>query len=199
VTAAHPRLLGTGRRWGAFGVLALALGAVTGCAGVHPGAAAIVNGTTISESDLDAVSRDLQPYLQPGQQLPRENVLTALIMQPFIADRLKAANKMVSMDEAAQALHQVATRGDSTRQGLPGPDQWATPTKALAQAQVGMEGLTPVDQERVLGALSTAKVQVNPKYGTFQLPGRVVPAVENWIATPAPTAGGTAPAPQPAR
>lgn len=171
---------------------------IAGCAGVHPNAAAVVDGTTISEQDLDAVAADLGPFLQPGQSLPRQNVLTALIMQPFIADQLKSSNKMVSLDQAARALHQVAAGADTADDNAPGPDQWSTSTKALAQAQVGIGSLTPGDQERVLGAIAKAQVEVNPKYGSFQLPGQVVPTVENWIdAKGAGAPGAQNQAPQP--
>ncbi len=165
---------------------------VAGCGGAHPGAAAVVNGTTISEGDIDAVAADLQPYVQPGQSVPRQNVLTALIMRPFIADRLKASRKMVSLDQAAQALHQAATQGQPAAGKLPGPDQWAKPTKELAQAQLGMETLSPADRDRVADAITRAKITVNPRYGEFQLPGRIVPLADNWLDTKA-TQGSTPP------
>ena len=173
---------------------------VAGCGGAHPGAAAVVNGTTISEDDIDAVAADLQPYVQPGQSVPRQNVLTALIMQPFIADRLKASGKMISLDQAAQALHQAATQGQRSPGNAPRPEQWAKATKELAQAQLGMETLSPADRDRVADALTKAKITVNPRYGEFQLPGRVVPLVDNWIDAKA-TRGSTPnqPAPQQTR
>lgn len=173
---------------------------VAGCAGAQPGAAAVVNGTTISEDDIDAVAGDLQPYVQPGQSVPRQNVLTALIMRPFIADRLKVSGKMISLDQAAQALHQAATQGQPAPGNAPGPGEWSKPTKELAQAQLGIEALSPADRGRVADAIAKAKITVNPRYGEFQLPGQIVPPVDNWIdakATPGPTQ--TQPAPQQTR
>lgn len=165
-----------------MGIVCVAgLTGVTACGGAYPGVAAMVNGKTIRDSDLDAVATDLQPYLRQGQRLPPQNVLTALIMQPFIIDRLKASNKMVAPDEAARALHQMATAGGAGPKDVPAPEQWATPTKELAQAQIGMETLSSADQNRIHDALSRAKVVVDPKYGEFQLPRGVTPAVPNWL------------------
>lgn len=188
---------GHGRRRGALGVLTLVLALTTGCAGVYPDAAAVVNGTTIPESDLDAVAKDLQPYLQPGQSLPRQNVLTALIVQPFVADRLKASNTMVSLDQAANELHRAAAQGRSLDASAVGPQEWSRPTKALAQAQIGLETLSAAERDRVADAIAKAKISVNPRYGEFEPPGRISPPVENWIEPQASGASPTLNQPQP--
>ncbi len=190
------------RRLAAFSLAAVTAVGVAGCAGSHPGTAAIVNGTTITEQDLDAVSHDLQPYMQPGQTVARNTVLTSLIMQPFVVDELRAANRMVSQQEASRAFYDMATGGGAqAKPGAPGPDEWAEPTQALAQAQVGIQSLSPANQQRVLQELSTAQIDVNPKYGTFDVRQGLAPVAQNWIDNRAPgqAVPGGEPQPQPTR
>lgn len=178
------------RGWAALGCAVVTAIGLSGCGGAHPNTAAIVNGTTISESDLDAVAHDLGPYLTRGSSLPRVNVLTALILRPMITEQMRASGTMVSPEEAANALYQAAIRTGPPESGAPGPQEWSEPTKELAQAQVGMETLSGADRERVLAALSKATIEVSPKYGSFKIPEGIVAPVENWIDASGPRQTG---------
>lgn len=187
---------GTGvRRVGVLLAGGVAAGVLAGCAG-QPGAAAVVDGTTIPTSDVRVASDELRPYLQ---DVSPSNVLTVLVHEPTIVAIAEENGVGVSDEEAAELLESVAKQRDPEADAT-----FSQPSLDVARyslAYTRLQGLE--DAQEVLGdaqdRIAQLDVEVNPRFGsTDDVNTIVAPTARPWIVAPQASAeDGTQPAPEP--
>lgn len=154
---------------------------LAGCSG-HPGAAAVVDGRTISTSELAAAFEELRPlYNGAGPQ----DVLGVLITEPFATELAAEVGTGVSDQQARDLLEQVAAQalGEEAAAGR----EFGPGALAVARYSVAVSELQGVDdpqaaiaeyQSRVLAA----DIEVNPRFGEFGENIQVAPPVTpTWI------------------
>ena len=150
-------------------VLFVAALALSGCGTQRPGAAAIVNGTTISEKDLQTVTGQLNMLAQGEQKVAPSDILMNLILMPYVLAEATRAGKAVP---DAQARKVIAKVSDPSRQTLD-----------LVRMNMAIESLTPAAKTAILARLGKAEIVVNPRYGTFDPKKKlaIVATTPNWI------------------
>ena len=150
--------------------------ALSACGSVQqPGAAAIVNGTAISDQDLQTVSRQLDSINPDGQKSPPSELLIRLIVARFVLAEAERAHKTISVAKARTAIPQLAD---------PAPA-----TITLVQMQEVVPKLDQASKDSIDKEIRNAKITFNPRYGTFDPIQGVVPNSPNWIKTsPTPSA-----------
>ncbi|MBE3073564.1 MAG: hypothetical protein IMZ75_01245 [Actinobacteria bacterium] len=149
--------------------LTLLLGAtlaLSAC-GTQPGAAAIVNGTTISDKDVQTVSLELKKALQGQQQFTSSAILVNLILEPYVLAEAKRTGKDVSDAQARKAIAKVASPSRATLD--------------FVRMQLAIQSLSQAGQQSIMAKLGKAKITVNPRYGTFDAKRGLVPTAPNWI------------------
>jgi len=164
--------------------------AVGGCS-PEGGAAAVVDGTAIRQSDVQTAMTELEPYLQ--QPNPR-GILEVLIIEPTVARVAAEHGVVVSPQQAEQRLAAQVTSSQGEDAAVP---DFSEPSLAVARFVVLQEGLQQLPdvqdvQEDIASALDGLDVEVNPRYGSdFSLSG-ITPVEHPWLV-PEPTAEPTAP------
>jgi len=159
--------------------LALALGAsvaVSACGAQAPSAAAVVNGTSISERDVQSVTDQVNAVSQSGQKLSAGNALLSLILAPYVRDEAARVHKTVSESQAKEYVKkQIADPSAATL--------------AFVRMQLGVQVLDQASKNLIVSQLDKASITVNPRYGTFDRKQiSMSPTAPNWIkATSAPT------------
>jgi hypothetical protein len=148
-------------------VAALAVGAalvLAGCGGpAGPDRAAVVDGQVISETAVQSAMSEVNS-MNPGllqDKLTPTGTLTALVQAPVVLDYLSDLGVKVSESVALADAQQRGVRdpSDSTLEIL----KFAS---AIGMAQ--NEGkLTDTDAQALTQKLQGLKVDVNPRYGTF--------------------------------
>lgn len=139
--------------------------AVAGCAG-QPGAAAVVDGRTITERSLSDATTELTEVL--GGAASPAAILEVMIQAPFAVQTASEHGVAISTDEASDFLDaEVAARGDQ-----PPADGYGEEALAVArylfllgmieQAPEGQEIMTDLGQR-----LQEAEVQLSPRYGNW--------------------------------
>ncbi|RYV49330.1 hypothetical protein [Pengzhenrongella frigida] len=170
----------------------LALGALvvglSGCSG-QPGAAAVVDGETISVAELQDATTDLTPYLE---NVTQSNVLMVLVAAPVFDRAASAAGVGVStqeaealLDQAAQAAEEAGTAPARTT----GFSAAAIEVARFTLLQQNIQGL-PDGAEvtaQVSEELASLDAEINPRYGEADLAtGSITPATYPWlVAAPA--------------
>ena len=156
--------------------------ALSGCGTQQPGAAAIVNDTTvrhqdivISDEDAQSVPEELNKLAQAGQELKVSDALLSLILAPYVLDEAKRVGKTVSPSEARKVIAKVADPSPSTI--------------AFVQMQLSIQKLDQASKTRIVDELGKVKITVNPRYGAFDVTRiALTPISPNWIkaSTPSP-------------
>jgi hypothetical protein len=161
--------------------------ALTACSPDQSGAAATVGDRTVSVSDLHSAVEAVKsgnPDLAQVEGLDRY-LLFDLIAAPYLLDAASQAGVGVSEAEAAAALPKAHN-----------PD--ARAVRAL-QAQLAFQNLRQANNTQALEGIRTqleqARVEVNPRFGTFDPAGvtevnkpTIVDSQQNWlVALPTPT------------
>lgn len=155
--------------------------AVAGCS-AQSGAAAVVEGRTIPIDEVHRATEELAPYLQDASP---SSVLMLLVAEP-VFDRVARENGVgVSEQEARDVLEQVAA-------GAEGED--AGPTPEFGPGAVTVARFTLLQQrlqerpdgaellERVTTELEGLDVEVNPRFGRFDLAGGgITPVQHDWL------------------
>ena len=183
------------RRRSMVGALVAVAAAVTlsACAG-QPGAAAVVNGTAISGSDVHTAYQELSPYFTGATTA---NVLSVLVEEPTVTALAAEQGVGVSPEDAQALLDSVVKEAT--------PDEHPTfsePSLAIARYSVAYTNLQKVaDAEAVSTELaqriSALDVTVNPRFGTLGKGNAIgEPTTPAWIVAPTP-APSDAPAPTP--
>lgn len=167
--------------------------ALTGCSSQQPGAAAIVDGRTISSSEVRDVLTELTPYFQ-GATTP--NVLSVLIQEPVVVQ--VAADQGVGVsDEDAQALLDQSVESSGGKAGT----HFSDASLDVARYSVAYQNLqTKGDAAlaEVQKRLEEQKVTVNPRFGHLDESDVQVsdPVPWPWLHAGS-SAATTAPTPEP--
>jgi hypothetical protein len=142
--------------------------ALTACGNQSANAAAIVNGTVISDKDVQNVAEQLNSGVQGEQKLTSGNVLMSLILAPYVSAESIRAGKSIPDTEVLKAIANV-----------PAP---SVSTVDFVRMQLALPSLDQPSKTRIVAELSKADVTVNPRYGTFD-PRQIelVPISPNWI------------------
>ena len=156
-------------------VLFVAALALSGCGTQRPGAAAIVNGTTISEKDLQTVTGQLNMLAQGEQKVAPSDILMNLILMPYVLAEADRAGKAVPDAQARKVIAKV-----------PSPSRQ---TLDLVRMNMAIASLTPAAKTAILAKLGKAEITVNPRYGTFDPKKKlaIVSTTPNWIKASAPS------------
>lgn len=145
----------TSRTAGAAAVLLGASLALSACGAQEAGAAAIVNGSTISDKDLQSASLQLAALAKSEQQaqIPTRVVLLNLILAPYVNSEADRIGKGVTSAQAIKAIPKVVN---------------PSPTLVdFVRMQLAIPSLTQASKDSILVDLEKAKITVNPRYGTF--------------------------------
>jgi len=157
--------------------LTLLLGAtltLSACGARETGAAAIVNGTAISENDVETVADQLNALTPAGQKLTTRDVLLTLILAPYVQDEAKRASKTVSASEARKAIAKVTDPTPATIE--------------FVQMRLAAPQLDQAGGAAILSKLGKANITINPRYGTFDAAKvAITPSSPNWIKATAPS------------
>lgn len=157
----------------------LAVTVLAGCS-VRPGAAAVVDGTVISQDELARAQEELAPLLSDPSA---SSVLTVLIIVPVLVKAAEDHGVGVSVDAARKLLTSVAESAKITDV----PD-YGDGAVAFARAQLANEALSKLDGAAdIFNGLkeqfAASDVRVNPQYGTWDTPSQSVKALTfPWIA-----------------
>jgi hypothetical protein len=157
--------------------LGIVLGAtltLSACGTQEVGAAAIVDGKVIRDTDVQTVALQLNTLAEGEQKLSSSNVVLSLILAPYVSSEAARAKKSVSDAEVRKIIAKV---------GKPSPS-----TMEFVRMQLALQGLDEASRASILTKLGKARITVNPRYGTFD-PKQValVASAPNWIkasATP---------------
>lgn len=169
-------------------VAALALG---GCS-ASPGTAAVVDGRTITQEQLDTAVTQVGPLL--GAADARAILLGMVIAPPFIeaAERndvgLSEAETRVTLDEAAaNAGEQVYDWSDESVMVV----RYAIAAQELSSLEDGTEVIKEVEAEII-----ESDTRISPRYGRIDAAtGTIVPLTQPWIVQAAATGDAEAPVP----
>lgn len=143
---------------------------LSACGSQGPGVAAVVDGQTIRESDLDDIAADFAK-VQGAQAPQRADMVAMLVARPFVVD--------------AVGGHALTENGVRELLGREVP-QPSDATVRYFQANEAQRLLDQATAQQVANRMAAADIEVSPKYGTFE-PGRgLTQAPENWIAPPTP-------------
>ena len=165
-------------------VAVLALGAAlatAGCGATSADRAATVDGTVISESDLQTTMREvnsMEPALVQNALSP-SGTLTALVQAPVVLDVL--AGKGIAVSDSV-------ARRTATERGLRDPSEGTLQIVRLATAignaqQAGQ--ITEADAATLQERLGALDVTVNPRYGSFDPQTASVQLTQpGWITAP---------------
>lgn len=158
-------------------VLAAAL-ALSGCGAQQSGAAAIVDGTVISDKDVQSVADQVNKISagSAAEKLTMSNALLTLILAPYVRAEAERVGKTVAPSQARVAIAKVADPSDATIE--------------FVQMQLALGQLDQASKTAIVDQLNKVKITVNPRYGTYD-PKQIslVPITSNWLK-----AGATSPA-----
>lgn len=181
-----------GRTRGRVLVAVAALGVLlTGCSG-QPGAAAVVDGRTITTAEVAQAREELAPIFQ---QVAASDVLQALILEPFVtqiaAERGVGVNDAEALDLVRSSIGQVV--GEKEAASL----EFGSGALAIARYSLALTALQDLPDAQEAASdyterLAAADVEVNPRFGTFTEDLAVTPPeTPSWIV---PEGGRNAPA-----
>jgi hypothetical protein len=161
------------------------------------GTAAIVGDREIPVSDLQQATRDIQGVLGADAGITQGDVLYYMIIAPYATREAAARNVGVSPNDVLVWERQTVGNGPG---GVPQLSSAAVETMQGALSLQRLSALQPTAFETAYDELRTsltsAGVEVNPRYGRFDLKQfdakqvAVVPVTPDWItqtATPTPT------------
>ncbi|MBO9569902.1 MAG: hypothetical protein J7503_13930 [Cellulomonas iranensis] len=183
-------------------VAAVAL--LAGCSG-QPGAAAVVDGRTISTAELARADEELKPIFQGAGT---NDVLGVLINEPFATEVAAERGVGVSDEQALDLLRSVTEQALGAEAAADA--EFGEGALAVARYSLAVTGLrdVPDAQDAMLEyqeKISAADVEVNPRFGDYTPEtGVTAPVAPSWIvpeggrdAAAVPEDGST-PAPTPA-
>jgi hypothetical protein len=148
--------------------------ALSACGAQEAGAAAIVDGRSISDQDVQTVSDQLNAIAPGGQKISTREALFSLILAPYVRDEAARTGKTVSASEALKAIEGVVDPAPATIEFV---------EMRLAVQQIGDASKTSI-----VSKLRKAKISVNPRYGTFDAKEIALnPTSPNWIKATAPS------------
>jgi hypothetical protein len=143
---------------------------LSACGAQQAGAAAIVNGSAISDKDVQTASLQLATLAtaQQQQKVSTRLVLLNLILAPYVIAEADRTGKGVSAAQARKAIPKVAN-----------------PSPALidfVRMQLAIPSLSQASKNSILTRLSKANITVNPRYGTLDAKqAALAPTSPDWI------------------
>jgi hypothetical protein len=177
-TRGKTRTSRTSRMAFATELLTLLLGAslvLSACGTQQVGAAAIVNGTAISDKDVQTVSLQLNTLAQGQAKLTASTVLLSLIVAPYVLAEAKRSGKSVSDSQVLKVIAKVAAPSPATMNFI--------------RMQLELGSLSTSSRVSILAKLAQAKITVNPRYGTFDAKQIALrPTSPDWIKASAASA-----------
>jgi hypothetical protein len=175
---------------------------VSGCGTPQSGAAAVVGDRRIPISEVQDAYRDITVLVGQDLQATQADMLTFLIIEPYLTKAAADAGQGVSPDDAVKVFDEVKER-------LPNPSQGALLVARAVAARERIQSTLPAAEVQqiftgIIDELRKDKVEVNPRFGgSFDYNQLViVPSADDWLRTPKPSASasvpgqGTEPAPQ---
>ncbi|MEP7191791.1 MAG: hypothetical protein ABI903_02885 [Actinomycetota bacterium] len=163
--------LGTTRTSGMARAAAALLGGalvLSACGVQQAGAAAIVNGTPISDKDVQSVAVQLNALPQVQQKLTPSIVLLNLILAPYVLAEADRTGKGVPEAEVRKVVAKVHNPSPSTMD--------------FVRMQLAIPSLDEASRASILATLGKTKITVNPRYGTFDVKAAdILPTSPNWI------------------
>lgn len=140
-----------------LGLLAIAALALTGCS--SPATAVVVNGTEITERQIDRISEGCSTvYANTANDL-RRDVVNNMLLGELGASVARANGVQITEAERLQFL-QTTTAG----QTMLGDDECAKMADGLAMYLLAMDR---VGQEAFVAAAQEVEVTLNPRYGVW--------------------------------
>jgi hypothetical protein len=153
-------------------LLTVLLGATLGMSACGPqeaSSAAIVNGVSISEQDVQSISDQVNALSQGGQKLSSSDALLSLILAPYVRDEARRVHKTVAVSQAKDFINGKIAHPSAA-------------TLTFFEMNLAVQGLDQASRNLIVGELDKAKITVNPRYGTFDFKQiRVNPISPNWI------------------
>lgn len=179
----------------AAGVLvALTTVGLAGCAG-QPGAAAVVDGTAIPTSDVEAALTELLPWFQG---VTTTNVLSVLVQEPTVVELAEEKGVGVSDEDAQALLDQVVKQKSADATAT-----FTEPSLAVARYSIAYSNLEDLANASEIGEeidtrLRALDIEVNPRFASleegFQIGAPVAPP---WLVDPSSGSDDGAPQPEP--
>jgi hypothetical protein len=147
---------------------------LSSCGTQESSSAAIVNGASISEQDVQSISSQVNALAQGGQKLTTSDALLSMILAPYVLDEAKRVHKTIGESQARLVVKKIANPSAATLR--------------FVEMQIAVQELDQASRNRIVGELEKAKITVSPRYGTFDLKQiKVVPISPNWIKASAST------------
>lgn len=158
----------------------LALG---GCSVIEKAhSAAIVDGRPITDAEVAQATKEYNTHVakSPQQRIPEARALTYLMLSSFVLDQVQKSGSWKPDDRYNGIIASIPNASPST--------------VALIKTAQAASALTQQDITAIVDRLKAARIELDPRYGTFDpTSGGSVPTVENWIKPPAtatPTPSG---------
>lgn len=170
-------------RVAATAALLVGLGSLTaGCGSANPAVAAYVDGTKITDTELDAAVKGVSQTVQEGQTVSPQAVLDAMV-HGVIAENIAAKNGITVTD----ADRDAALKGSNLEPLLPIPAAKEVAYDIADQEIVAQK----VGSEPYLQQLQQQKVTVNPRYGVLDEQQKLINTEQSGAlakpASPSPT------------
>jgi hypothetical protein len=174
------------------GAVAVGLVVSLSACGDKPGAAAVVNGRRISVSEVQQATEGLRAA-DPTNfgKVTTAQVLSILIIGPYAEQAASAAGQGVSDDVVRQAVVSQAQQNGSSNVHL---DKLNSGALQALRGEVALNDLDATGQQTLLKTIQGLRIQVSPRYGTFDRKTASIAApAPNWLEpTAKPTATATA-------
>lgn len=167
---------------GTLAVLVAATSLLTACdERAESRAAAIVDGTTIAESDVQQAVREFNTGSSQaqGQPVTPSAVTSILTLGHFTLPALARSGKGISDDEAKQYLDKI--------------DDPSPATVDFVKSVMSRDLLDDTTRNAVIKEMQTKKITINPRYGHFDAKTlNFGPESRNWLVVDkdAPAVGG---------
>ena len=147
---------------------------MSACGTQEASSAAIVNGVSISEQDVQSISSQVNTLSQGGQKLTPSDALLSMILAPYVLDEANRVHKTIAESQARLVVKRIAHPSAATLR--------------FVEMQLAVQELDQASKNLIVGELNKAKITVNPRYGSFD-PKQVAmtSTSPNWIkasATP---------------
>ena len=150
---------------------------LSGCANANPAVAAYVDGTAISEKQLDAAVAGVEKTVQEGQQVSPQAVLDAMV-HGVIAEQIAAKNGITLTDVDREAI----LKGSNLEPLLPIPAAKEVAYDIADQQIVAQK----VGGQPYLDQVAQQQVTVNPRYGVLDEKQKLItPDQSGSLARPA--------------
>jgi hypothetical protein len=136
--------------------LTVLLGATLGvsaCGAQESSSAAIVDGVSISERDVQSISSEVNALAQGGQRLSPSDALLSMILAPYVRDEAKRIHKPIDESAARLVVKKIAHPSAATLR--------------FVEMQLGVQELDQASKNLIVAELNKAKITVNPRYGRF--------------------------------